>query len=135
MPPGSRNKPKVPAVGVAEARGTLCLVVPARRKENRAAPRASTTLILWGLAPSGAMAALSPWWHQCRPPSHREHRSGAQEGIGRPGPPSAGCGSRVATRGGALHDQSGRDPRRLAAVALGPLVALGSHFLEFLVDV
>jgi hypothetical protein len=60
VPPGSRNKLKVPAVGAVGARGPLRLAAPVRREENRATPRASTAPILRDLAPSGHGRTVAP---------------------------------------------------------------------------
>jgi hypothetical protein len=73
VPPGSRNKLKVPAVGAVGARGPLRLAAPVRREENRATPRASTALILRDLAPSGHGRDVAPSGGNVGPPPHREH--------------------------------------------------------------
>jgi hypothetical protein len=59
-PLGSRNKLKVPAIGVPGAGGPLRIGAPAQGMENLAAPGTSRALTLRGPAPGGALAAPSP---------------------------------------------------------------------------
>jgi hypothetical protein len=49
--------------------------------------------------------------------------------------PCASRGGRGAAGSSALRDRLVTACRRLATVALGPLVAPGSHFLELLIDI
>jgi hypothetical protein len=59
-PPGSRNKPKLLAVGAPRAGGPLRTGAPAQGMENRATVGASRTLTLRVPAMGGALAAMSP---------------------------------------------------------------------------
>jgi hypothetical protein len=134
-PPGSRNKAKVPAQWTPGAGGPLRIGAPMQGEANRAAPGTSSALNLRGPATGGALNAPSL---VAAAPAPR-----ASESIDRvlrevettlgPLPPAAdGPGPQEAAppATGVV-----ATPRRLAVEMLGPLVALGSRFLELLVIV
>jgi hypothetical protein len=60
VPPGSRNKAKVPARWTPGAGGPLRIGAPMQGAVDHAAPGTSSALTLWGLAPGGALNAQSP---------------------------------------------------------------------------
>jgi hypothetical protein len=127
LPPGSRNKTKVPALWMARAGGPLCIGAPTQGAVNHAAPGTSMALTLRGPAPGGALNAPSPVAAAIQAP----HPAGSIDRVLReveavlgplppvvddPGPqevapPATGV---VAT------------PRRLAAEMLGPFITPGS---------
>jgi hypothetical protein len=109
-PLGSKNKPKLPAIGAPRAGGPPCIGAPVQGGETHAAPRASSALILRDPAQRGAMAALSPLTATMPPPESAGTIDRALREPRRPGPPSIGCRSRGATESGALCDRPSRDP-------------------------
>jgi hypothetical protein len=118
-----------------DAGGPLRIGAPRQGEANHAAPGASDALTLRGPAPGGALHAPSPVAAVPAPRSPgsidqvlREVEAAlgplplAADGLGpqEAAPPVTGV---VAT------------PRPLAAAMLGPLIALGSRFLELLIVV
>jgi hypothetical protein len=133
---GSRDKPKVPAVEVPRARGPLRIGAPVLGIENHAALRASSALILQDPAPGGALAALSPLVAAMLAPPYAGSIDRAlreAEAILGPFPPATEAP--VPPEVAPFMTGMVATPRRLATVALGPLITLGSHFLELLVVV
>jgi hypothetical protein len=135
-PLGSKNKPKLPAIGAPGAGGPLCIGMSVQGRENCAAPRASPALILQDLAPGGALAAPSPLVAAMSAP----YSAGSIDrvlweaaAILGPLPPAAEAA--VPPEVAPFVTGLVATPRRLATVALGPLIAQVSHFLELLVVV
>jgi hypothetical protein len=135
-PLGNRNKPKVPARWAPGVGGPLHIRAPPHSAANRAAPVTSIALTLWGPAPGDALNTPSPVAAATLSPRptgsiNRALRE-VEATLGPLPPPVDDPGPQEvappATRVVAT-------PRRLAAEMLGPLIALGSRFLELLVVV
>jgi hypothetical protein len=132
-PPGSRNRAKIPARWTPIAGGPLRIGALRQDEANRAAPGTSNALTLRGPAPGGALDAPSPTVVAPAPRSLLSIDRALREVEATLGPlPPAADAPRPQE---AAPPATGVvvTPRFLAAEMLGPLVALGSRFLELLV--
>jgi hypothetical protein len=135
-PISSQNRPKVPAIGAPRARGPLRIGAPAWGTKNRAILGTSRALTLWGPAPGGALVAPSPLVAaMLAPRSTGSIDRALQEAGAIPGPLPLVADASVPPEVAPFVTGVVVTPRRLAAVALGPLLAPGSHFLELIVFV
>jgi hypothetical protein len=109
VPPGSRNKAKVPVRWTPGARGPLRIGAPMQGAANRAAPGTSSALALRGPAPGGALNTPSPVAAVPAPRAPGGIDRVFREVEARPRPPPPDRRRSGATGGGPAGDWSGRN--------------------------
>jgi hypothetical protein len=134
-PSGSRNKAKVPARWTPGAGGPLRIGAPMQGVADRAAPGTSSALTLQGPAPGGALNALSPTAAAPAPRTPGSIDRVLREVEAALGPLPLAADDPAPQEVAPPASRVVATPRHLVAEMLGPLIALGSHFLELLVAV
>jgi hypothetical protein len=135
-PSGSKNKLKVAAVGAPGSGTPIHSEALAQFGGRRAAPNFSTALKLWDPVPSSTMTMLSSLAVAMSAPRPLKSKDRALKVVAAALGPLAPAVEAVAPPVAAPFETGlVTVRRRLATLALGNLVALGSHFLEFLIDI